>query len=603
MLSFTATARCLWICGAFLTALVLVACEDEPTKIKDVTPPAPVSDLTVEINPNTDWALLQWTATGDDDTVGIASAYAIRYAASDSVPWDEMTRQGHALVPKEPGKRESLELPPLENDTPYVFVIRVADEVPNWSDISNRARIRTEDKIPPGKITDLETIESTTTTITIRWTAPGDDGYQGQAVQYDIRFSQSPFVWEDAVRYEDEPLPKEAGEVEELTFTGLEHTSHYTFGIRTADEEMNWSALARTSWSTDNPENAFWWDGFAPYPEGQGIGGPDDPHPLVKSMQVYNGELVVGGRFLRAGSLETRNIARWNERSWSPLGSGIGGTVNGLLVHNGKLIAGGGFDDAGGVSVRSIASWDGSVWSPLGSGLNGVVKQMTVLNGDLYVSGIFRREDQTPAPPIWRWDGVSWYEIESAPLNVYDIAAYEGELYAGGRGEAQDTTYLVARWDGDDWDVVLTLGPIMTWLTPAVTTLMAYQNVLVAAGLGVLEPNLDDVATWNGANWSPLGSPGYNEIDPSVYGLGEYRGNLVAGGVFLRQNPYSRNVAWWDGSEWRRFGSGVYKPDPYEGIALAFADYGGKLYVGGGFILAGRKPSSNIARWDGESPH
>jgi hypothetical protein len=83
----------------------------------------------------------------------------------------------------------------------------------------------------------------------------------------------------------------------------------------------------------------------------------------VNAMTVFNGELIVGGRFTCAGGVPANYISKWNGTSWDSLGSGMDGWVNALIVYNGELIAGGQFVNAGGVQVNNIARWDGVSWT------------------------------------------------------------------------------------------------------------------------------------------------------------------------------------------------------------------------------------------------
>ncbi|HEQ98412.1 MAG TPA: T9SS type A sorting domain-containing protein [candidate division Zixibacteria bacterium] len=85
------------------------------------------------------------------------------------------------------------------------------------------------------------------TTITLNWTAPGDDGEIGTAATYDIRYSTSPINainWVSAVQVQNEPAPSPAGTVESFTVTGLNPNTTYYFAIKTADEAGNWSGLS-----------------------------------------------------------------------------------------------------------------------------------------------------------------------------------------------------------------------------------------------------------------------------------------------------------------------------------------------------------------------
>src|SRR4030042_1120596 len=61
-----------------------------------------------------------------------------------------------------------------------------------------------------------------------------------------------------------------------------------------------------------------------------------------------------------------------------PPSIGLNSPAYALTVYNGDLIAGGYFTKAGGVDVNRIARWGGSSWQPLGRGMNGMVEALTV---------------------------------------------------------------------------------------------------------------------------------------------------------------------------------------------------------------------------------
>ena len=94
-----------------------------------------------------------------------------------------------------------------------------------------------------------------TTSVTLTWTAPGDDGNTGTASQYDIRYSTSPINdgnWDAAIQVQGEPDPQPAGTEESFTITGLEPNTAYYFAIMTADEVPNWSGLSNIASVTTN---------------------------------------------------------------------------------------------------------------------------------------------------------------------------------------------------------------------------------------------------------------------------------------------------------------------------------------------------------------
>lgn len=87
----------------------------------------------------------------------------------------------------------------------------------------------------------------TATSVTLHWTAPGDDGGVGTAAQYDIRFSTAVITeanWAQATQIAGEPTPRLAGTAESYTIIGLSSSTTYYFAIKAADEAANWSALS-----------------------------------------------------------------------------------------------------------------------------------------------------------------------------------------------------------------------------------------------------------------------------------------------------------------------------------------------------------------------
>ncbi|MCP4580870.1 MAG: hypothetical protein GY839_04585 [candidate division Zixibacteria bacterium] len=89
--------------------------------------------------------------------------------------------------------------------------------------------------------------------IVLHWTAPGDDGFVGQAAGYDIRFKPSRFgpidtelKWQSGIRVADEPFPAPAGQTDSMLVTGLESGESYYFSIKAYDEHENHSGLSNS---------------------------------------------------------------------------------------------------------------------------------------------------------------------------------------------------------------------------------------------------------------------------------------------------------------------------------------------------------------------
>jgi subtilisin family serine protease len=140
----------------------------------DSIPPARVSTLSVAtMGSNT--ATLQWTATGDDGTVGTATKYDLRYSTS-GIYWSNFssaTPVPGVPHPQPAGSPESFTVPGLNVNTKYFFALIVEDEQGNRSWLSNLPNGTTLGApqlafFPNYFTTSLYTGGSTTETLTIR---------------------------------------------------------------------------------------------------------------------------------------------------------------------------------------------------------------------------------------------------------------------------------------------------------------------------------------------------------------------------------------------------------------------------------------------------
>ncbi len=94
---------------------------------------------------------------------------------------------------------------------------------------------------------ELTAAPAAATSITLNWTAPGDDSLTGTAAQYDVRYSTSLITaanFASASQASGEAAPKAPGQAETFTVTGLTPGTLYYFAIKTADEAANWSGIS-----------------------------------------------------------------------------------------------------------------------------------------------------------------------------------------------------------------------------------------------------------------------------------------------------------------------------------------------------------------------
>jgi hypothetical protein len=113
------------------------------------------------------------------------------------------------------------------------------------------------DSTAPAAVTNLAVSASTETSITVSWTAPGDDGDTGTAAQYDIRHAATAIdagSWDSATAV-TAPAPVEAGTAQNVVIHKPTKSDLYV-GLKTADEAGNWSELSNIIMHSfsDSPE-------------------------------------------------------------------------------------------------------------------------------------------------------------------------------------------------------------------------------------------------------------------------------------------------------------------------------------------------------------
>ena len=103
------------------------------------------------------------------------------------------------------------------------------------------------DTTPPDAVTDLAVSNATTHSLTLTWTAPGDDGNNGTATEYDIRYATANIDnenWEFAIQASGEPAPGPAGSNETFVVDGLTAATTYYFALKTIDDAGNRANLS-----------------------------------------------------------------------------------------------------------------------------------------------------------------------------------------------------------------------------------------------------------------------------------------------------------------------------------------------------------------------
>lgn len=201
---------------------------------------------------------LNWTTPGDDSLSGTATQFDIRFSTSPitAANFASATRWTTGVpVPAAPGTPQSVQVTGLSPSTTYWFAIKTADEVPNWAGLSNVVTKTTAvapDVVRPAALA-INVSSLTDTTVTLAWTATGDDSLTGTATTYDVRWSTSPITaanFSSATAVTGEPAPAAPGTAQSYTVTGLSRQVTYYFAAKVADEAGNWSAMSNVPAAT-----------------------------------------------------------------------------------------------------------------------------------------------------------------------------------------------------------------------------------------------------------------------------------------------------------------------------------------------------------------
>ncbi len=173
------------------------------------------------------------------------------------------------------------------------------------------------------------------------------------------------------------------------------------------------------------------WEDPSWVPLGTGIDGSD--FPQVNAFAVHDGDLYVGGRFDSAGGQSAANIARWDGSLWHALGDGLDDTVEELYSDGDRLIAVGSFDQAGGMPAAKVAAWQDGVWTTLGDNVTGTVRAITRLAGQLIIAGSLSLSDDPSAKGMAVWSGGTWQAVDAAaPQQIYAMRAHGQQLWIAG---------------------------------------------------------------------------------------------------------------------------------------------------------------------------
>ncbi len=148
------------------------------------------------------------------------------------------------------GTTHSTAVTGLTNGSTYNYYVRCQDAAGNANadDYAITFSVAVPvDSTPPAAIANLAANNPTLSSLTLTWTAPGDDGNTGTASSYDIRYSIAAITdvnWASASQVSGAPAPASAGTSQSMDVSNLASGTTYYFAIKTKDDANNVSAIS-----------------------------------------------------------------------------------------------------------------------------------------------------------------------------------------------------------------------------------------------------------------------------------------------------------------------------------------------------------------------
>ncbi|MFC2061570.1 DUF2341 domain-containing protein [Elusimicrobiota bacterium] len=221
-------------------------------------PPAVVTDMSAAAGAVVDTIDLTWTAPGDSGSTGdiTGGKYGVKFATYPGYSWGSASSFNiDWSTDVSAGSNQDYTVTGLNEGTTYYFRLWTADEVPNWSDISNGATNYAR-RQAPAAVTNLSALAGISSgEIKLKWTAPGDNGLNGillSGSEYRIDYSTYIKSWLYSDYKINIPTSNvNPGDDQSASVTGLDENREYYLRIWTSDEAGTWSSLsnAATCWS------------------------------------------------------------------------------------------------------------------------------------------------------------------------------------------------------------------------------------------------------------------------------------------------------------------------------------------------------------------
>ena len=487
-----------------------------------------------------------------------------------------------------------------------VITVRAYDAANNSSSTQITVNYTPPDATAPATVANLSVSGPTSNSITLFWTAPGDDGSTGTATQHDVRYSTTGAItasnWTSAVSVSGEPPPSAGGTTQGMTVPGLSPSTTYWFAMRTADEVLQWSGVSNSPTATTlsdvsatdpgltnpTPDTSlpgaavtFTWSAGTGFINirlfvGSQLGGTDCflssyLRSSVRSVLATN--LPTDGRQLYVRLSWTTNGSTYRTRDYTF--TAYENVVRSWVLHPSEWAPGSGCEMAYDSARQRVVlfregttcEWDGTSWAQISPATSpsprtgfGLVydasRGRVVLFGGESSPGVYDGE-------CWEWNGQTWRQVFSAAAPsprarhamAYDPARRVVVLFGG-----RDATGLKGdcwEWDGTTWAQRAPAAPPSARESHAMAYEASRGRVVLFGGRDATGLKADSWE-WDGAGWTqrttataPAAREGHSMGSDPASGAGVllFAGTTSAG---------PSNETWrWDGSTWSRMSVGV----------------------------------------------
>ena len=346
-------------------------------------------------------------------------------------------------------------------------------------------------------------------------------------------------------------------------------------------------------------ENIARWDGTKWNP--LGFGGNLGLNNSVYALGMASHGVYAGGIFTSAGSEPFARLVRWDGAGWHDDAGRPNGAVNAIIIHDNNVYVGGNFWMIDNFEVSHVGMWDGRDWHHLGRGIDDPVSAIAVDDaGNVYVGGNFSYAINTDgayvqASNIAKWDGEQWHALgDGTNGQVRAIAVTGNNVYAGGMflSASGKPVNFVAKWDGSEWHDME--GGVDSWVNALAVddsgNLYAGGSFTKAGGRDILR-----VARWDGSQWHALGG-GITGVMVNALAID---GNVLYAGGFFEGAGYAvaAQLAKWQNGRWENLHEGLWSPFADKGQVFAVAAKDERVFAGGSFLQAGKRPSFHFASW------